>query len=88
MEGLLQKEIANAEVIASLRHTLDLQYRRFVQAARADWERLIGSDAADACVTVRVSAKEPAAIRGSGFLKSRRQKSKQEAKNSVPRFAH
>lgn len=87
MEGLLQKEIANAEVVAGLRHTLDLQYRQFVQAARADWERLFGSDAADACVTVRVSAKEPAAIRGSSFLKSRRQ-SQRDAKNSVPRFAH
>jgi len=88
MEGLLQKEVANAEVIAGLRHTLDLQYRRFVQAARADWERLIGSDAADACVTVRVSAKEPAAVRSSGFLKSRRQNRKPETKSSVARFAH
>ena len=88
MEELLQKEVANAEVIAGLRHTLDLQYRHFIQAARADWERLIGSDASDACVTVRVSAKEPAVIRGSGFLKSRRQKCKPEAKSSLPRFAH
>jgi len=88
MEGLLQKEVANAEVIAGLRHTLDLQYRCFIEAARADWERLIGSDAADTCVTVRVSAKEPATIKGSGFLKSRRQKSKPEARSSLARFAH
>jgi hypothetical protein len=88
-QSLFQSEIAKAQVIAGLRHALDVTYRRFVEAARADWERLIGSDPADACVTVRVSANEPAAIRGSGFLKSRRQPtSKGNAKSTVPRFAH
>jgi hypothetical protein len=84
----LQREIAKAEVIAGLQHALDSRYLRFVQAARADWERLIGSDPSDACVTVRVSAGEQAAIRGSGFLKSRRSVSKSTSKSSLPRFAH
>ena len=89
LQALFQKEADKAEIIAALRHALDTQYRRFCQAARADWERLFGSDPADTCVTVRVSANQPAAIRGSGFLKSRRQPiSKSNAKGSVPHFAH
>jgi hypothetical protein len=87
-EALFQNEVEKAEVIAGLRHALDVTYRRIVETARADWERLIGSDPADACVTVRVSANQPAAIRGSGFLKSRRPISKTGGKGSVPRFAH
>ena len=87
-EALFQREVSKAEVIAGLRHALDVQYRRFVDAARADWERLFGSDPADACVSVRVAANKPAAIRGSGFLKSRRPISKPESKSSMPRFAH
>ena len=87
-QALVQSEAAKTEVIAGLRHTLDSQYRRFVQAARADWERLIGSEPSEACVTVRVSAKEPAANHGSGFLKSRRPISKPTTKSSLPRFAH
>ena len=87
-KALFRKELTKAEVIAGLRQALDVQYRRFCQAARADWERLIGSDPADACVTVRVATSQPAAIRGSGFLKSRRPISKSETKSSVPRFAH
>jgi len=87
-EELFRREIVKAQIIAGLRHALDSQYRRFIDAARADWERLIGSDPADSCVTVRVSANEPPAIRGSGFLKSRRQAAKSGRKSSVPRFAH
>ena len=87
-EELFQRELAKAEVVAGLRHALNTQYKRFVEAARADWERLIGSDPSDACVTVRVSSDQPAAIRGSGFLKSRRPISKEDGKDSVPGFAH
>ena len=87
--ALFQREVSTAEVIANLRHALDIQYRRFCQAARADWKRLLGTDPADECVTVRVTTMQPAKIRGSGFLKSRRkQMSKSSGKNSVPRFAH
>ena len=88
-EARFRKELTKTEVIVGLRHALDLTYRRFVDAARADWERLIGSDPADACVTVRIQANPSTATRGSGFLKSRRQPvSKSRAKSSVPRFAH
>jgi hypothetical protein len=83
-ESLFQREVAKAEVIAGLRHALDVQYRRFCLAARADWERLFGSEPADACVTVRVAGVESSAIRGSGFLKSRRAISKSNGKSLNP----
>lgn len=86
---LLAREAEKAEIVAGLCHALDLRYRQICQAARADWERLFGSDPADACVTVRVQTSTSTATRGSGFLKSRRQPaSKSEAKGSMPRFAH
>lgn len=85
----LAYEIEKAEVIAAIRHALDLRYRRLCQTARADWERLFGNDPADKCVTVRVQTPLSAATRGSGFLKSRRQPaSKSHANGSVPGFAH
>ncbi len=93
-QALFQTELAKVEVVAGLRHALDLKYRRLCQAARADWERLFGSkDPADACVSVRVAVEpiaiQSTAIRGSGFLKSRRQPvSKSGAKGSLPRLAH
>ena len=88
--ALFQRELAKVEVVAGLRHALDLKYRRLCEAARADWERLFGdNDPADACVSVRVGAIQSTAIRGSGFLKSRRQRvSKSGAKTSLPSFAH
>lgn len=84
--SLLKQEVEKAETIAGLRRALDLQYQRLCQLARADWERLVGPDPADVCVTVRI---HPAtATRGSGFLKSRRPAiTKMVAKNPVPRFA-
>jgi hypothetical protein len=76
------------EMLAVWRHALDFRYCRLCQAARADWERLFGDkDPAAACVSVRV-ATPATAIRGSGFLKSRRQPEKSGAKSSLPRFAH
>lgn len=87
-QTLFQRELAKAEVIAELRHALDFKYRLFVDSARADWERLFGSDPSDACITVRVAADQPAAIRGSGFLKSCRPASDSHGKSSVPRLAH
>jgi hypothetical protein len=45
--------LAKVEVVAGLRHALDLKYRRLCQAAQGDWERLFGSkDPADACVII------------------------------------
>jgi len=85
----LEREIEKAEFIAGLRHALDLRYRRLCQAARTDWERLIGGDESDACVTVRVQTSPLGRARGSGFLKSRRQTvSKPQVNGSVPHFAH
>jgi len=93
-QALFQRELAKVEVVAGLRHALDLKYRRLCQAARGDWERLFGrKDPADACVSVRIAVEpiaiQSTAIRGSGFLKSRRQPvSKSGAKGSLPRLAH
>jgi hypothetical protein len=84
--ALLQREAEKAEIIAGLRHALDSSYRRFVESARADWERLFGSDPADACVTVSVAVDERA-VRGSGFLKSRRPSTHKLGKR-LPGFAH
>ena len=89
VESLFQLELAKVEMLAGLRHALDLRYRQLCQAARADWERLFGvKDPADACVSVRVAASQTTPVRGSGFLKSRRQPEKSGAKASSPRFAH
>jgi len=83
------QEIEKAETLTGIRHALDLTYRRVCQAARADWERLFGSDPADTCVTVRVQTSPATATRGSGFLKWRRRLvSKSHVKGSLPRFAH
>ena len=89
-QASFQRELAKIETIAGLRHALDLRYRRLCEAARADWERLFGSnDPADACVTVRVAG-EPVTIqtRGSGFLKSRRPLEAKPAAKRLPGFAH
>jgi len=92
--ALFQTELAKVEVVAGLRHALDLKYRRLCQAARADWERLFGSkDPADVCVSVRIAVEpiaiQSTAVRGSGFLKSSTQPvSKSGAKGSLPRLAH
>jgi hypothetical protein len=84
----LEHELDKAEIVARFQHALDQSYRRLCDAARSDWERLFGRDPADACVTVRIAGAESIAVRGSGFLKSRRQVSKPDSKGSVPRFAH
>jgi hypothetical protein len=93
-QAAFEKELIKLQLIAGLRHAIDACYRRFTEGARADWERLFGcKDAADACVTVRTSAEQLAtqsrAVRGSGFLKSRRpRENNPRAKHGSPRFAH
>ena len=87
-EVIFQQELAKVELLTVLRHALDFRYRHLCQAARADWERLFGKDPADSCVTVRVATAPAGAVRGSGFLKSRRPVSKSTAKSSMPSFAH
>ena|SRR2546423_613214 len=91
-QAVFQTEVAKLEVIAGLRQALDSHYRRLREAARSDWERLIGDkDPADASVSVRVAdetkAVQTTATPGSGFLKSRRPLRPKPAK-SVPGFAH
>ena len=88
-----QKELTKVEMIAGLRHALDLRYRRLCEAARSDWERLFGNnDPANACVTVRVAGEPVAiqstAVRGSGFLKSRRPAEPKPTAKRLPGFAH
>ena len=85
--ALFQSKVENAEIIAGLRQALDSSYRRLLETARADWEHLFGKDPADACVTVRVTISQPNAVRGSGFLKSRRQPAPKFGKG-LPGFAH
>ena len=89
-EARFHSELRAMEIISGLQHALDQHYRRLCEVARADWERLFGDkkDPADACVTVRVAAVETTAIRGSGFLKSRRPIESKSSTKSLPRFAH
>jgi hypothetical protein len=92
-EAPFQRELARVEILAGLRHALDFRYRRLCEVARADWERLFpGKDPADACVSVKVGGKQIAiqtpAIRGSGFLKSRRPVEPKTAPKRLPGFAH
>lgn len=77
------------EILAGLRQALDFRYRRLREAAQSDWERLFpAKDPADACVSVRVTANSSRAIRGSGFLKSRRPTETKTAAKHWPGFAH
>jgi hypothetical protein len=92
-QALFQRELAKVEIVAGLRHALDLRYRRLCETARADWERLFSDkDPADACVSVRVAGEpltiQPTATRGSGFLKSRRPSTIKPAGKRLPGFAH
>ena len=88
----VHKEMIKLEMIEGLRHALDRNYRRLLQTARADWERLFaGKDPSDACVSVRVtvgdSEPETRSVRGSGFLKARKP-SQAKQRRSLPGFAH
>ena len=88
----VHKEMIKLEMIEGLRHALDRNYRRLLQTARADWERLFaGKDPSDACVSVRVtvgdSEPETRSVRGCGFLKARKP-SRSKEQRSLPRFAN
>src|ERR1700694_580315 len=88
----VRKKMIKLEMIEGLRHALDRNYRRLLQTARADWERLFaGKDPSDACVSVRVtvgdSEPETRSVRGSGFLKARKT-SHAKQRRSLPGFAH
>ena len=87
------KEMIKLEMIEGFRHALDQNYRRLLQTARADWERLFADkDPSDACVSIRVTGgdTEPQtrSVRGSGFLKSRRPAGPKTTPKRLPGFAH
>ena len=91
----IEAAVTKIELIEGLQAAIDRKYRRLLQAARADWERLFaGNELSNACVSVRVTGEEiqqprTRAIPGSGFLKSRKPSAtKERTKRSLPRFAH
>lgn len=53
----LENQMVKYETIAGFQRALDRNYRRLLEAARADWERLFaGKDPSDACVSVRINS--------------------------------
>lgn len=64
-ETAIKYQMIKCEVIEGLERAIDRSYRRLLQAARNDWERLFaGKDPSSACVSVRIST-TPAAIESS-----------------------
>ena len=66
-----QKEMIKLEVVEGLRRALDKNFRRLLDSAKKDWERLFaGKDPSDACVSVRITSGENkrSALPCGGFL--------------------
>jgi len=58
--------IDNRRLISGLRHALDVNYERLLEAASQRWARHFeGNDPSDACVRVRITSGKPTA----GFIK-------------------
>ena len=54
--------IDSRRLITGLRHALDVNYARVLDAARTQWERCFeGNDPSDACVSVRITSGKPSA---------------------------
>jgi hypothetical protein len=54
--------IDSRRLIAGLRHALDVNYARVLDAGRSHWERYFeGNDPSDACVSVRITSGKPTA---------------------------
>jgi hypothetical protein len=54
--------IDSRRLIAGLRHALDVNYARVLDAGRGQWERYFeGNDPSDACVSVRITSGKPTA---------------------------
>ena len=54
--------IDSRRLIIGLKHALDVSYERVLNTAKAQWEQHFeGSDPADACVSVRITAGKPTA---------------------------
>jgi hypothetical protein len=63
--------VDSRRLIAGLRHALDMNYARALDAARREWERsFAGKDPSDACVSVRITSGESkkSALPCGGFL--------------------
>jgi cell wall assembly regulator SMI1 len=63
--------VDSRRLIAGLRHALDMNYARVLDAARREWERnFAGKDPSDACVSVRITSGESkkSALPCGGFL--------------------
>lgn len=88
----IQEQMLRLETLEGLQQSLDKRFRRLIETARTDWERLFaGKHPGDACVSVNIIDIDPRmkSVPGSGFLKSRRQsKVDHGRKRSQPRFAH
>ena len=54
--------IDSRRLITGLRHALDVNYTRVLEAAKERWERHFeGADPSDACVSVRITSGKPTA---------------------------
>ena len=54
--------IDSRRLITGLRHALDVNYARVLEAGRSQWERYFeGNDPSDACVSVRITSGKPTA---------------------------
>ena len=54
--------IDSRRLIAGLRHALDVNYARVLDAGRGQWERYFeGNDPSDSCVSVRITSGKPTA---------------------------
>jgi hypothetical protein len=54
--------IDSRRLITGLRHALDVNYARVLEAGRSQWERCFeGNDPSDACVSVRITSGKPTA---------------------------
>ena len=60
--SLSNNVIDSHRLITGLRHALDVNYARVLDAARSQWERCFeGNDPSDACVSVRITSGKPCA---------------------------
>jgi hypothetical protein len=52
-----EKEMVKVEIVDGLRHALDKNFRRLLESAKKDWERLFtGKDPSDASVSVKINS--------------------------------
>ena len=59
---LSENIIDSRRLITGLRHALDVNYARVLDAAKNQWERCFeGNDPSDACVSVRITSGKPSA---------------------------